>query len=123
VNATALAIKVNALLDNFGNNVTYYAPVTTATYNTEGDEQTVWQITTVGSRFVQSGNANSNIFTEMGRFNLREGEAVMKNDLTIHLRGKIVSNGVSWEITKFVDQVRIKDRLLLNIVELKNILP
>jgi len=80
MNATALALSVNNLIDSFGNTVLYYAPNTEiGDYNDEGDWIGTWQTTVTSSRWIESDRVQSHRLEEMGKFHLKDGSMIMKN--------------------------------------------
>jgi hypothetical protein len=121
LNATVFGANVDKKVDKYGNDMVYYPPRTPPTYDSEGDWiETKYQTTSIAAKWIEPNMIDMNEFSEMGVYNLKDNEAIIKNSLNVVKRGKIVSNGVSWEVYK-INQIRIKESLVLNTVICKNI--
>lgn len=123
VNATAFASAITNVINLYGATGTYYPPQESTTYNSEGDWTRTYETgSTTSVRIVEAGFLKSHSIEEMGNWNLKENDIITTNTITPELRGKIVSNNISWEITEIRPQ-RMKNTVVANVMTLRNMLP
>ncbi len=121
MNATVFAVNVNKLVNKFGNDMEYFAPNNSTGYNNEGDWEPTHAATTVVSHWVEPDKVDNREHTELGIYPLHENEGILRNDVSPLVRGKIVSNGITWEIVD-LKPTRVRDTMVYNVVVCKKLM-
>jgi len=121
VNATALALTIGNVITTYGASGTYYAPKSSPTYSDEGDVTTLWQTTVSTIKLVESNTKYAQTIEKIGAYQLNENDVIVRSTVSPSIRGKIVSNSISWEIVE-IDPIRVKGTTIASVLKLKSLL-
>lgn len=119
MNATVVATAVQRVINDVGNSVNYYNPLTTTgNMNTEGEWDGSHATTASSFKWVEPQLAEMLELNKLGAFNLKENECIFGSDVTVALRGKCTSNSIDW-LVEDIKPIRIKDTVIANVVSLQ----
>jgi len=125
MNANVIQDRVNKIINELGNSMSYNAPITTqgtTWYTDEGDWKKIYAGTTVTTKWIESEQISSSEVQNLGLFNVGKDEAIVKGTEAYTELGKCVSNSIDWEIEE-VSPIRVQDVTVAQLLTLRKVLP